>query len=68
MGETIGFGIVDSGCVDTLAGQNWFNIYVESLSVKDRKRIYSEPANSSFRFDPVQAIVTSGLMAILHHF
>ena len=27
MGETIGMGIIDCGCVDTVCGQTWFRIY-----------------------------------------
>ena len=50
MGETIGMGILDSGCVDTVCGESWFQIYNESLSLSQRKSIRTEPSNAKYRF------------------
>ena len=50
LGESIGHAIVDSGCCKTVCGDLWLNTYLESLSQKDRKSIYSEKTISDFRF------------------
>ena len=36
LGETLGQAIVDTGCPCTVAGEDWFKIYVNTLSIKDR--------------------------------
>ena len=50
MSETLGKGIVDSGSPETCSGDDWVNIYIESLSSHDRKVVVSEPAEAKFRF------------------
>ena len=50
MSETLGKGIVDSGSPETCAGDDWINIYIESLSSHDRKSVRSDQAEASFRF------------------
>ena len=50
MGETIGAGIVDSACIDTLSGEEWISIYCDSLSITDRKNVRSEYSIANFRF------------------
>ena len=52
MGETLGMGIIDCGCVDTVCGQNWLRIYIETLSKSDRKQVFSQPSSARYRFGP----------------
>ena len=42
LGTTIGSAIVDSGCTKTVCGDVWLNTYLDSLSQKDRKLVYTE--------------------------
>ena len=48
--ETLGCGVVDSGCITTVCGEIWFESYVETLSENDRRRIISKPSEHKFRF------------------
>ena len=50
LGETIGCAIVDSGCTKTVCGDLWLNTYLDTLSQKDRKAVYSEKSEGIFRF------------------
>ena len=50
LGETIGFAIIDSGCTKTVCGDQWLNLYLESLSREDRKSVISKPSTNNFRF------------------
>ena len=50
LGEFIGMAIVDSGCNKSCAGETWINLYLESLSVAERKSVYTTPECAKFRF------------------
>ena len=48
--ETLGCGVVDSGCITTVCGEIWYNSYIETLSENDQRRIISKPSEHQFRF------------------
>ena len=48
--ETLGCGVVDSGCITTVCGDIWYKSYVETLSENDRRRIISKSSDHKFRF------------------
>ena len=41
---------MDSGCTKSVCGDVWLNIYLESLSQKDRKSVHTENSLCKFRF------------------
>ena len=50
VGETFGQAIIDTGCPKTVCGAEWFNVYLESLSSKDRAHIRHKRSSNKFRF------------------
>ena len=48
--ETINCAILDCGCVKSVCGKLWFNIYVETLTEQERGIITEEPSSTRFRF------------------
>ena len=48
--ETLGCGVVDSGCITTVCGEIWYNSYIETLNENDRRRIISNSSDHKFRF------------------
>ncbi len=48
--ETINCAILDCGCVKSVCGKRWFDIYIESLSEEDKQTISETPSNTRFRF------------------
>ena len=51
MAETFGYGLIDTGCGETLAGSIWTNEYIDSLSTENKKLVnHSTYKNVSFRF------------------
>ena len=50
VGETFGLAVIDTGCPKTVCGTEWLNVYVDSLSSKDRNHIRSKKSSNRFRF------------------
>ena len=50
LGGSIGCAVVDSGCTKSVCGNIWLNTYIDSLSQKERKLIYTESSICQFRF------------------
>ena len=48
--ESMQMGVLDSACTSTVAGEKWFNDYIESLSTNDREQIVKSPGFRTFRF------------------
>ena len=48
--ESIQMGVLDSACSSTVAGEKWFNDYLDSLERKDREKIIKTPGSRTFRF------------------
>ena len=48
--ESQGYALLDSGCSNTVAGEEWMDNYISSLSIQDRQNIKIEPSNESFTF------------------
>ena len=67
LGETIGCGILDSACVKTVSGEEWINIYLESLSVQERKLVTSTPASGKFRFGDGPVIYSNRILNLPVH-
>ena len=50
VGETFGLAVIDTGCPKTVCGKQWFDVYMESLSSKDRNHIRCKRSSNRFRF------------------
>ena len=48
--ENMQMGVLDIVCTSTVAGEKWFNDYIESLSRNDREQIVKSPGFRTFRF------------------
>ena len=56
--ETLSKGVIDSGCTKTVAGERWFNDYLQTLSNEEVQNIQYCGSNAQFRFGdspPVQS-------------
>ena len=67
LGTTIGSAIVDSGCTKTVCGDVWLNTYLDSLSQKDRKLVYTEKSLCNFRFGVGKVYSSSRIVYIPVH-
>ena len=48
--DSQGYALLDSGCSNTVAGEDWFSKYVENLSTSDKLKIKVEASSESFTF------------------
>ena len=49
-------GVIDSGCTKTVAGENWLNDYVQTLSDNEASRIQYCESNALFRFGDAEPV------------
>ena len=66
--ETFCKGVIDSGCTKTVAGENWFNEYTESLSDEEIAAIQYTDSEALFRFgdsNPVRSVKRALLPMVL---
>ena len=64
MGETIGCGIIDSGCNKTVAGQDWIDLYMDTLSSRDKNAVTETISHASFRFGDGPIVISSRLVTL----
>ena len=50
LGETLGYGIIDSGCSKTVCGEVWYKCHLDAMSSDDSERVVEEPSSTTFRF------------------
>ena len=50
LSETLGMGVLDTGCTKTVAGEEWMEAYLDTLSKEDRDLVKTFKTNSSFCF------------------
>ena len=50
LGETLGYGIIDSGCSKTVCGEVWYKCHLDAMSSDDAERVLEEPSSTTFRF------------------
>ena len=50
VGETFGLAVIDTGCPKTVCGTEWLDVYIDSLSSKNRNHIRSKRSSNRFRF------------------
>ena len=62
--ETVGHALLDSGCFHTVCGQLWVDLYIESLSCKDKKDVEYLKSSKSFRFGNGKKIEATKKLAI----
>ena len=62
--DEIGLIVLDTGCIKTVAGQTWFNTFVESLSLSTRKMISAQPSENIFKFGGGTRLKSMGMFSI----
>ena len=50
LGETLSYGIIDSGCSRSVCGEVWLKCYLDTLSESDNKLVQVEPGHTYFKF------------------
>ena len=66
--ETLSKAVIDSGCSKTVAGENWFNDYLQSLSEEEISNIQYCDSKAYFRFGdskPVMSKTTALLPMVI---
>ena len=48
--DSQGFGILDSGCANTVCGESWLQNYMDRLSVSEKSNIGFQTSNETFTF------------------
>ena len=59
--ECLHSAVLDSGCSSTVAGKEWLQSYIDSLSPTDKKSIQSESSDKFFRFGGGTCLKSKGL-------
>ena len=62
--ECKGYAILDCGCPNTVCGEKWLQLYVQSLSDEDQKAISLESSTESFTFGDGEGIKSNRKMTI----
>ena len=50
LSDTFGYGLLDSGCTKTFAGEIWLNEYLFTLGEEERKLVQTRKSQAVFRF------------------
>ena len=50
LGETLNKAILDSGCINTVCGEEWMKCYLNSLDENDLHLIQEQPSSTKFKF------------------
>ena len=50
VGETLGYGILDTGCTSTVCGRTWLQEFMKTLTEKELTEVKEKPCKSYFRF------------------
>lgn len=50
LGETFNKAILDSGCINTVCGEEWMKCYLDSLDENDLHLVQEQPSSKMFRF------------------
>ena len=56
--ETFGKGVIDSGCSKTVAGINWLNDYLQTLSEDEQNSIQYSDSHALFRFGDSNPVIS----------
>ena len=48
--ETLGCGILDSGCSKTVCGVDWIETYLDTLDEEELREVQVEESESKFKF------------------
>ena len=57
--ETDGYGILDSGCSNTVCGERWLAKFTEKLSDEERQEMKLEPSDQSFTFGDGRTVISN---------
>ena len=60
LAESMGAIVLDSGCATTVCGEDWLQIYVDTLSTCDADMITRKGSDISFRFGDGKQVVSKG--------
>ena len=60
----IGTTVLDTGCVKTVAGQVWFDTFVDTLHPSTQKMISAQPSENIFKFGGGERRKSMGLFSI----
>ena len=56
MEESFGYGLLNSGCVNTVCGEEWMQNYMDRLSVADKEKVRYKPSKETFTFGDGQTV------------
>ena len=56
--DTLGMGLLDSGCTKTVVGEKWMSIYIEMLDEKDACKVIQKDDSASFQFGDGAKVVS----------
>ena len=59
-GETLGCGVLDSGCSKTVCGADWIETYLDTLDENEMKEVKFEESDSKFKFGNSQVYQSLG--------
>ena len=64
--DSDGYAILDSGCANTVCGIDWFQKYVNNLSVIERGGIKTKPSNETFTFGDGKSVLSMRKVILPH--
>ena len=50
LGETFNMALLDSGCTKTVCGEAWLELYTNSLTETEKKKVKENKSSNLFKF------------------
>ena len=56
--ESRGYAILDSGCTNTVCGEEWMSLFIQNLSEQDREKMVIAPSAQKFTFGDGRSVTS----------
>ena len=56
--ESRGYAILDSGCTNTVCGEEWMSLFIQNLSEQDREKMVISPSDQKFTFGDGRSVTS----------
>ena len=64
IGETVNKGLLDTGASATVCGQKWLEVYTESLTGEEARKLKTKNSKTTFRFGDGESVVARKLVTL----
>ena len=62
--ESRGYAILDSGCTNTVCGEQWIQNFIDNLSLEEREKMVISPSDQKFTFGDGRSVTSKRKVTI----